>query len=351
MQIGDKVRFLNDVGGGTVLRIEGKTVFVADDDGFEIPSHIGDLVVVDGVKENNFPAPPTRVSTSNDVKQSQTTSNDFKPSQPREAHQTSEARDATGDSYELMLAFLAPKDDKTDLYLLNDSTYRAHYLVGMYERDGQVQPLAHGIMEPDSKELLKTLNLSELREVRTLRVQVLLCKNISYKPCDLAPADVELNPIKFFKQGAFSESEFFDENALIYRVFSSESEEKEKLGSLSAEEIRQAMLQKNDEPPKPPAAAPSPEPEEVDLHAEMLVADPGKLQAGELLELQMARFTATLENALKSGRKGKMVFIHGIGSGKLKQELRNSLTRSYPQLHYQDASFREYGYGATMVFL
>jgi hypothetical protein len=47
----------------------------------------------------------------------------------------------------------------------------------------------------------------------------------------------------------------------------------------------------------------------------------------------------------------KIVFIHGVGNGKLKLEIRRSLDRDYPQLKYQDASFQEYGYGATMVIL
>jgi dsDNA-specific endonuclease/ATPase MutS2 len=111
------------------------------------------------------------------------------------------------------------------------------------------------------------------------------------------------------------------------------------------------MLQKNDVPPKPLQTIQQPELEEVDLHAEMLVEDVRKLSAGELLELQMSRFTATLENALVSKRKGRIVFIHGIGSGKLKQEIRQCLIKNYPEISFQDASFREYGYGATMVFL
>jgi len=354
-KVGDKVRFIDDVGGGTVLRIEGKTVFVADDDGFEMPTQLSNVVVVDGVKENNFPARVAEQKSAPSRPNEATAA----PSPPQPAEDTAQAhsksdelsRDRQGDSYELMLAFLPPKNEKSELFLLNDSPYRLHYCVGMYERSGDVQPLAQGSMESDSKQLLKGVNLSELREARTLRVQVLLHKNIPYKPHDLEPADVELNPLKFFRQGAFTENDFFDENALIYRVFSSEEVEKEKMSSVSAEEIRQAMLQKNDAQPTSPKPQPEPEVEEIDLHAEVLVHDPSKLQAGELLELQMARFTAALENALKSGRKGKMVFIHGIGSGKLKQELRSSLTKNYSRLSFQDASFKEYGYGATMVFL
>ena len=38
MKIGDKVRFLNEVGGGTVAGFQDKnTVLVRDEDGFDVP--------------------------------------------------------------------------------------------------------------------------------------------------------------------------------------------------------------------------------------------------------------------------------------------------------------------------
>ena len=42
---GDTVRYLNEVGGGTVTRVEGKIAYV-DDAGFETPIQVSDLVVV-----------------------------------------------------------------------------------------------------------------------------------------------------------------------------------------------------------------------------------------------------------------------------------------------------------------
>jgi dsDNA-specific endonuclease/ATPase MutS2 len=57
-----------------------------------------------------------------------------------------------------------------------------------------------------------------------------------------------------------------------------------------------------------------------------------------------------LEGAIKSKVK-RIVFIHGVGNGKLKFELRKLLDTTYAKLRYQDASFKEYGYGATLVML
>ena len=49
-------------------------------------------------------------------------------------------------------------------------------------------------------------------------------------------------------------------------------------------------------------------------------------------------------------RKGqKIVFIHGKGEGVLRKAILDELKRKYRSCEAQDASFREYGFGATLV--
>lgn len=45
MKIGDTVRYLNAVGGGKVVRIDGDMAYV-DDDGFETPVLVRECVVI-----------------------------------------------------------------------------------------------------------------------------------------------------------------------------------------------------------------------------------------------------------------------------------------------------------------
>ena len=48
MKIGDKVRFLSEVGGGVVTGFQGKDVVLVEDaDGFDIPMPIRECVVID----------------------------------------------------------------------------------------------------------------------------------------------------------------------------------------------------------------------------------------------------------------------------------------------------------------
>jgi dsDNA-specific endonuclease/ATPase MutS2 len=90
--------------------------------------------------------------------------------------------------------------------------------------------------------------------------------------------------------------------------------------------------------------------EEVDLHIEQLTDNFSGLSNSEIMDIQMSKFSIALEGAIRNNVK-KIVFIHGVGNGKLKYEIRKTLDSKYPKLHYQDASFMEYGYGATMVMI
>ena len=89
---------------------------------------------------------------------------------------------------------------------------------------------------------------------------------------------------------------------------------------------------------------------EIDLHIHQLLDNTSGLSNADLLKLQLDTFRKEMDNAIATGVK-KIVFIHGVGDGVLKNELRRELQRKYAKYPYQDASFREYGFGATMAVL
>ena len=88
---------------------------------------------------------------------------------------------------------------------------------------------------------------------------------------------------------------------------------------------------------------------EVDLHIEKLVPDPGKLAIHDILDLQVDTARRQLEFALRK-RIQRLVFIHGVGEGVLREEL-HTLLRRYDGLRYQDADYAAYGLGATEVYI
>jgi len=82
---------------------------------------------------------------------------------------------------------------------------------------------------------------------------------------------------------------------------------------------------------------------EVDLHL-----PPGH-SGTEALERQLARVRGELNSAIRAGEK-EIIFIHGAGSGKLKEAIRELLATGYHSCTFRDAPFARYGYGgATAV--
>jgi dsDNA-specific endonuclease/ATPase MutS2 len=89
---------------------------------------------------------------------------------------------------------------------------------------------------------------------------------------------------------------------------------------------------------------------EVDLHIHELLDNTNGFSNKEMLDCQLREFRRVMDENIKN--KGqKIVFIHGKGEGVLRNELIKELKRVYKGCTWQDASFREYGFGATMVVI
>jgi len=85
----------------------------------------------------------------------------------------------------------------------------------------------------------------------------------------------------------------------------------------------------------------------VDLHIEKLLEDHYGLNNTEKLNIQVRHFRKKLEMAI-NGHFTKVVFIHGVGNGVLRQTIRD-LLRTYEGLQYSDGEYKKFGAGATEV--
>jgi hypothetical protein len=357
--VGDRVRFLNDVGGGRVTRIVKNTVYVMSEDGFEVPVLNSEVIVVDQSTDNNFQNfSSDKKSTKENivekvkpvvvVNDSINTQNDLASLNflNKEAEE-----DYTGEMVGVFLAFVPTNssnvvESNQQLFIINDSPYRFFYCVSKW-LDNKIQPIKAGFMYPDSKEMVVEFKREQLNSDITLNIQCLFFKNVEFVPQQPEFYDLRLNPTKFFRPGSFVENDFFDERAIIYSI--ADTKKEELLKTLTDKNIN-SIIEKKDSKPIVPIKVKEPEVEEVDLHIHELVENPKDFSPGQIIEMQLARFKVALEGGLK-GNSRKMVFIHGVGNGKLKLEIRKELEKNYSKLKFQDASFREYGYGATMVFL
>lgn len=344
------MRFLSEIGGGVVKSFQGKDVaLVEDEDGFEIPMLIRECVVVE-TDDYNIPLKVAKKPSP-------------EPEKPQEEPEeekpiTFRAPEIRGnDVLNVCLAFV-PQDVKAisstmfDAYLVNDSNYFIDYLY--LSAEGKSWTLrSRGTVKPNMKLHLEEFDKSELNNLEHVCVQLMAYKDDrTFLLKNATSIELRIDTVKFYKLHTFEKNDFFAEPALIYDIVSDDESAKQVF--VSAEDIKNALLQKgNADMPKKTSGQGQHKTVknnivEVDLHIDALLDDTTGMNNGEMLNYQLDVFRKTLDEY--KGKTGqKIVFIHGKGDGVLRRAILDELKRKYRNYNAQDASFREYGYGATMV--
>jgi dsDNA-specific endonuclease/ATPase MutS2 len=88
---------------------------------------------------------------------------------------------------------------------------------------------------------------------------------------------------------------------------------------------------------------------EVDLHIHHLIKSQRGMSNYDMLNIQLDTAKRQLDFAI-SKKIQKVVFIHGVGEGVLKEELRYLFGR-YDNVKSYDADYQKYGLGATEVYI
>ncbi len=402
MKIGDKVRFLSSTGGGIIAGFKGKIVLVEDEDGFQIPTPVNEVVIVEDAASDRaklrIDQQQRKMEKGDDnrsIKQRLTSNNtdedevgddwrdvdstilpDDDPSTNFEAPVKERVG---GDELSVYLAFI-PTDIKTlttthfKSYLVNDSNYYVHFSYSLKQDEKWVLKAVNEL-EPNTKLLIEDFTLADLNEMLYGCVQLHSYKKdkpFMLKPtCDLK---VKIDAVKFYKLNTFHESVFFEQPALVYTLVekdkpaqhpmlepltrkTEEDAEKLKTGYSSPSRItKEDIDKKTDELAKRYKFERTKSAKQIlsdnkiiiDLHADELLETTAGMTAGDILEYQLDVFRRTLDQ-YKDQHGKKLIFIHGKGEGVLRRAIIHELNYKYKHYSYQDASFREYGYGATQV--
>jgi hypothetical protein len=174
--------------------------------------------------------------------------------------------------------------------------------------------------------------------------------------------DVELriDTVKFYKLHTFNtNSPFFEEPALVYDIVRDDRPVRQVY--VEADELKEALLQKTRQDYRPNCTPPNCTPQparkqkadntiEVDLHIHELLDNTNGMSSGDMLNYQLDVFRKTMDE-YRSKKNQRLVFIHGKGEGVLRNALLKELKSKYGSCISQDASFREYGFGALLVII
>lgn len=257
LNIGDEVRFLNDVGGGKVSGFQkGGIVLVEDEDGFEMPVMASEVVLVSPKEEKIAPAAAPQPKK------------EPKPEKPTE-----------------------PTEEDIKIAELKEMFRQDKIKKDAAEARAKADAEQQAAKEAEERESLEARVIRLEMEVRRLQIRI------------------------------------------------------ERLEAAKAirEKVKADMTIQRETVRKQPDNT-----LEVDLHAHELLDTTAGMDARDIKAYQLKTVRETLEkNAKEKGRK--IIFIHGNGEGVLRKAILDMLRRYFPKYETQDASFQQYGFGATMV--
>ena len=348
LKIGDKVRFLNEVGGGRITAVVNKDmVNVETDDGFEVPTLINNLIVV------NAPDMYESGRSRNTVVQPKTEPAKEKPTVKPVEPWFSDKNQVAGKDEPQSLFVLVPEvpanppTGNISMYLVNNCNDTLLFRF-IQKTKYSYETVAAGSASPNSKVYLGMIKPEMIADLPVYCFQWLNFRKRTKELESFRQKEITLSAVKFYKPNLFTVTRFFKVPAMVVQL--QDNPLKAELEKLSEHDFQQAIELKEPKKREQPIALPNSELVEVDLHIHELLDNFNNLTNTEMLTVQMNKFHEELAQAIDSGVK-KIVFIHGVGNGTLKNELRRELQRKYSKYTMQDASFREYGYGATMVIL
>jgi len=88
----------------------------------------------------------------------------------------------------------------------------------------------------------------------------------------------------------------------------------------------------------------------IDLHADKLSSNWQQLSPLQILDMQLKAFEKFYDDALIN-RLNNLIVIHGVGTGKLKDEIHELLRHKVNVSSFVNRLHPFYGYGATEIFL
>ena len=387
MKIGDKVRFLSESGGGVIAGFQGKNiVLVEDEDGFQIPTPINDVIqVIDDdystgkVVGSTLPKPTSvKNALTSSAPDNEEEPIDDDPSTKEISFRAPVEERKGGNLLSCYLAFV-PMDMKDmthtrfESYFVNDSNYYVRFTY--LSAEGNSWKLKSSMeVEPNTKEFIEEFGKEDLNDLRHVAIQLLSYKrDKSFMLKPTIDVQFRIDTVKFYKLHTFQENDFFELPALLYTIVENDKvtrplvvdskqlkeemyqkEPKDHIEVTKANEkgndtyVRRYNARKQTGNPFQLKHRGDEDIVVVDLHAHELLDTTTGMSAIDILNFQLQKFRDTLQQ-YKDKKGQRIVFIHGKGEGVLRRALINDLNYRYKKYQYQDASFQEYGYGATQV--
>ena len=230
-----------------------------------------------------------------------------------------------------------------NIFLINDTAFPVDFDYYFFTGD-QIHFALKKLLVPYNYLLLHSIEYDLLNEMPSVELSVRDVMNQHFKTKMIQ----KIKPQNFFNK--LSLTPIIQKKTYQYKVqtqsLQQKKEEKKPTVTFDPELLMQMMMEmppsKDMEVERPVIA--------IDLHIEALPRDFSGMDASEKLHVQLQSFQQALERAISHGAK-VLYAIHGVGSGKLKNEIHRML-RDYKEVRTFNNNFHpSYGYGATEIIL
>lgn len=352
-------------------------VNVAMEDGFEIPTMVKDLVKIDNDSplgkyfgesynvdiHDELPVVAPRVKRPRmDENNEPSSSQKLHDTAPQMPSRNSPIPYRSGDSsfrHGVYLAFV-PEDQQylvsgnINIYIVNHTDSDILFSIFLKSSDIGYNGREYDTMNAASMIHLDNISREEINNWSSGIVQVLFHKNKQDKILAPLTAEFRVQGVRLYKEDNYKHTFFFGQKAFVYLLGEIAHQQaitimkKDKIVPDEKKEVKKAEPQtsksiiENHKIDKDIA--------EVDLHISALRDDYGSMKSAEILRYQMEYFQRSLDNAISKAYH-KVVFIHGIGNGILRDALTDYLRKNYPDFACHNASFQKYGNGAIEVII
>lgn len=326
--IGQKVRYLNQVGQGIIRKIDSKKIIVEDDSGFEIPFLINELVPAN--KEEIV----VDYSTSKAV---------YTAQQKNEPNITKKFL-----SDGIYILFAPIKNQNFEALLVNKSGFDIS--INIYLTDKNTNRFIKNLfVREDNSQVIQEIQASEIGDWQHISAQIMFSKTLTKNILETVIANKKIDGKKFFDTKNYVLT-IYSQVPVFELCIYSESMKEEDV-KLSSEELQRLLNQKENHKHSKPSLPHNIYHQEleleVDLHIEELVENYTIYTPSALLQIQMNKVKAELSKAMTNS-VNKITFIHGVGKGVLKQEIKNYLS-TVEGIKFYDGAMSKYGFGATTV--
>ncbi len=355
LKVGDKVSFLNEKGGGIVTKIlDDEIIHVTIEDGFDIPVMAKDVIKTGFAEEQE--------DTRKTYKPGQGSGSTAEPDDDMlPLYLSHNSPDLRPDG--MYFAFVPeiqenPLTGSLDIYLINHTKYYSVFSLFL-NHSGNYHGTEYGFIDPESRLYMGKIGRTEIEKwANAMWQSVFFCED-KCNPLPPMSQIIAFRPIKLYKEESFKYESLLHKNAFIAEVCKVSDLSRK---SLVEEKISKDMLKTLEEKikEKPDTAVPKKAQSsfldkhkiddkiaEVDLHIGELIDNFSNIEKNELLLVQLDYFKKCMQQAEKE-RLNKVIFIHGVGNGKLKTEIYKILDKT-TGIDFYDASYARYGMGATEV--